>query len=327
MNPIRSLIRFISPAGAQARLTVLIFHRVFPKPDPLFPEEMDADRFCDTIIWLRKFCHIISPDEAVMGLAAGTLPAGAACVTFDDGYADNCTVAVPILERLGVKAAFFIATDFLDGGRMWNDTLIEAVRICSKDKLDLSGIGLGCYDLSDLASRRRAVAEIVLGLKYRIPKERALLVEEVAKLAGGKLPSDLMLSSEQVKEMRRKGMVIGAHTCSHPILANLQQDEVRREILGSKARLEQILQEDIRLFAYPNGKPNSDYRQADAAVVRSLGFDAAFTTAWGVAEPGQDLMQIPRFTPWERSERGFGLRLAVNLAKSRLGRQTGINAA
>ena len=56
------------------------------------------------------------------GLLKGDLPARPAVITFDDGYADNRTVALPILQAHGLTATFFVATGFLDGGRMWNDT-------------------------------------------------------------------------------------------------------------------------------------------------------------------------------------------------------------
>ena len=75
--------------------------------------------------------------------ARGRAPARALAITFDDGYADNATVAAPILLRLGLPATFFVATGFLDGGRMWNDTVIEAVAPRRGPVLDLAPLGLG----------------------------------------------------------------------------------------------------------------------------------------------------------------------------------------
>ncbi len=83
--------------------------------------------------------------------------------------------------------------------------------------------------------------------------------------------------------MRRAGMLIGAHTVTHPILAKLEPSDVRKEISGSKQFLESILEEEINLFAYPNGRPDLDFQMKDAAIVKELGFKAAVTTAWGVA--------------------------------------------
>lgn len=316
MKLIKPLVHLASPGGSKARLTVLIFHRVHPEPDPLFPDEPDGERFHQMVSWVGRCFNLLSPDEAVKRLQDGSLPPRAACITFDDGYADNCTVAMPVLQRLGVQAAFFVATGFLDGGRMWNDTVVETVRACSKEVLDLTELGLERYELHSIEARRHTLAAIVGQLKYRQPEERAHLVQRVAEIGGAELPGDLMLTSDQVRQMRRGGMIIGAHTCNHPILANLPESEVRREVSQSKLRLEDILQEEIRLFAYPNGKPGADYRPVDVEIIRSLGFDAAFSTFWGVAMPGCDLMQIPRFTPWEKTELGVNARLAFNLVKS-----------
>jgi hypothetical protein len=48
-------------------------------------------------------------------------------------------------------------------------------------------------------------------------------------------------------------------------------------------------------------------------LVRELGFDAAVSTAWGAASGRADLFQIPRFTPWDRPQWKFGLRIARTL--------------
>ena len=124
----RALFGLLSPGGARARLTVLIFHRVHPGQDAMFPGEMHAATFRERMGWVREWFNVLPLDEAVAALARGTLPARALAITFDDGYADNFTVALPILQQLGLPATFFIATGFLDGGRMWNDTVIEAMR-------------------------------------------------------------------------------------------------------------------------------------------------------------------------------------------------------
>jgi peptidoglycan/xylan/chitin deacetylase (PgdA/CDA1 family) len=122
-----------------------------------------------------------------------------------------------------------------------------------------------------------------------------------------------MMTSEQVVEMRRSGMSIGAHTVTHPILAKLQAWDVRKEISESKQSLESILKDEITLFAYPNGRPDLDFQIKDAVIVKELGFKAAVTTTWGVAKTDSDLMQLPRFTPWDKTRLFFGARLIKNI--------------
>lgn len=111
-------------------------------------------------------------------------------------------------------------------------------------------------------------------------------------------------------------MGIGAHTITHPILQRVGLDEARREIAGGRDVLEAITGSRVALFAYPNGKPGTDYADAHVEMVRSLGFDAAFSTAWGAATRGCDRHQLPRFTPWDRTEARASLRFVRNLAVS-----------
>jgi peptidoglycan/xylan/chitin deacetylase (PgdA/CDA1 family) len=310
---LKPLLGMMSPAGQRGRLSVLIFHRVLPHPDPLFPDEMHAQQFNRVCGWLAAWFNVLPLDVAARHLDAGTLPARAACITFDDGYADNCTVAMPILQRHGLTATFFIATGFLDGGRMWNDTIIATIRGCKADVLDLNTLGLGFRPLQSIEDRRSAVVALIDQIKYRPVHERIALGAQMAGLAGVPMPVDLMMTSDQVRTMHRAGMQIGAHTVSHPILARLDDERARQEIQHSKQFLEQLLNAPVRLFAYPNGRPGEDYLPRSVEVVREIGFDAAVSTERGASRYGDDLLQIRRFTPWDTSRLRFGARLLANL--------------
>ena len=312
----RWLLQALSPPAARARLSILIFHRVLPAPDPLFQGEVDAAQFEAICAWLRQWCNVLPLDQACRRLQDGTLPARAAAITFDDGYADNHDIALPILRRHGLTATFFVATGFLDGGRMWNDTMFESVRRARVDVLDLSNAGvpgLGRLPVATLAERRAAIAALLSAVRYLPGPERAAAVTAVARAAAVELPDDLMMTSEQVRSLHRQGMSIGGHTVNHPILCRLPLDEARHEIATGKLRLEQITQAPVTVFAYPNGRPKEDFSAEHAALAEELGFAAAVTTAWGAAGPRSNRFQLPRFTPWDRSRWAFGLRLARNL--------------
>lgn len=309
----KPLFKLASPAGPRARLSILIFHRVLPEPDPLFPDEMHADHFDTVCGWLAKWFNVLPLDQAVRQLKKGELPARAACISFDDGYADNHRIALPILQRHGLTSTFFIATGFLDGGLMWNDMIIETVRGAQADWLDLNSLGLGRHDVSSAGKKQLAIAALIDQIKYRPVAERVDLGTRMARQAHVSLPVDLMMTSREVQAMFRAGMQIGAHTVSHPILARLTDDDARREIVGSRVFLENLLGERVGLFAYPNGKPSEDYNSNSVGIVRSLGFDAAVSTQWGTSRKGDDLLQIRRFTPWDRSRARFGMRLLNNV--------------
>jgi len=315
----KHLFTALSPAGPRAPLTVLIYHRVLREMDPLLPYEPDAREFEARMQWMRRWFNVLPVPEAIRRMRERSLPARALCVTFDDGYADNLDVALPILERHSIPATFFIATGFLDGGRMFNDTVIEAVRRTPLATLDLRDAGLGAFSLGSVAEKRRAINAILPKLKHFEPLRREACVRDIARLSQARLPDDLMLTSEQLRALHNRGGTIGAHTRSHPILARVDAETAKREINEGRADLERIVGDRVDLFAYPNGRPFDDYRAEHVRLVNEAGFTAAFSTSPGAARADSDLLQLPRFTPWDKTPGRFALRLARNLRRSSVG--------
>lgn len=317
----RTALAAASPAGARARLQICIFHRVQPETDPLQPGEVDAARFEQQCRWLSRWFRVLPLAEAVARLQDGTLPARAACITFDDGYADNLQIAAPILQRQGLPATFFIATGYQDGSWMWNDLILEAVRAAPGPRLDLSGTeldGMGPLDLSTLAARRQSLKLLLPRAKYLAPSARKAFARRLADRQGACQGPGPMLDPTGVQALASvPGMTIGAHTVTHPILARVSLDEAEAECRGSRDTLQALLQRPVRLFAYPNGSPDHDYGTEHAVMLQRVGFDAAVTTAPGVAGGGVDRYQLPRFTPWDGSGDRFALRLLRNVMAGR----------
>ncbi|NVD96952.1 polysaccharide deacetylase family protein [Massilia sp. BJB1822] len=311
----KGLLRVLSPGGRRG-LSILIYHRVLPQKDPLFPGEVDREEFDQQLALLKSRFTILPLLDAVRRARSGDLPPRAACITFDDGYADNAEVALPLLLKHGLHATFFIATGFLNGGRMWNDSVIELARRAPGGGLDASPLGLGKHALGSIAERQRAIPALIGQLKYLPMEERLAQVNRLADLARCELPSDLMMNTAQLHKLRDAGMGLGAHTVNHPILARLPAAQARQEIASGKAALEDLLGQPVPLFAYPNGKPGEDYLAEHVSMVRELGFEGAVSTAWGASKGRQDVYQLPRFTPWDRSRLRFVLRLARNLTVS-----------
>lgn len=293
-------------------LSILTYHRVLPELDPMRPGEPDPQRFRRQMARLRRFFTPIALPDAVQALKRGErLPQRAVAVTFDDGYADNLTVALPILREFGIPATVFVAAGFLDGGRMWNDTVIEAVRSRSEGAWDLSDIGLGILTVGEDEQKYQLAENMLEAIKHRPSEERMTAVARIAE-GGGRLPDDLMLTSEQLRELRTASIHIGAHTVSHPILTSLSAEASRREITESKVALERILSDEVSLFAYPNGKYGRDWNDAHAAMVRDAGYEGAVTTDSGVSSVDTDAYRLPRFIPWDRSDLRYLLRMLQN---------------
>jgi peptidoglycan/xylan/chitin deacetylase (PgdA/CDA1 family) len=315
--PARTLLRLFSPGGQRGRLSILIYHRVPPQVDPLFPEGGDAESFDQQMALLTDCFRVIPLDDSIRGLRSGSLPSRAACVTFDDGYADNAEIALPILKKHAVPATFFVSSGVLDGGRMWNDTVIELVRRAPGDTLDLRMLDLGSFSIGTTIQRRHAIDNLIGGLKHLPPESRRFRIEQMRSIIPVNLPDNLMMTSEQVRLLHGAGMEIGGHTVLHPILASTDKNAARAEIANGKEMLEGIIRAPVRFFAYPNGKPERDYLPEHVAMVRELGFEAAVSTAYGAARPGDDLYQLPRFTPWDRGGHArFVFRMIQNMLRN-----------
>lgn len=301
-----------SPAGKNARLSIVIHHRVIPEPDLLLGDG-GITAFETRLNYLAGNFNILPLSEAASRLQNGTLPSRAACITFDDGYADNAEIALPLLQKYGVPATFFVASGFLDGGRMWNDTVIESIRLATGDKLDLRSIDLGIHAIATLEQKREALTFLIDRLKYLPYETRALQVEKLSTIISARLPDNLMMTSAQVRQLHDTGMEIGAHTVTHPILAKIDAAAALAEITEGKAKLEAIIGTQVRLFAYPNGKPGKDYLSIHTKMVQDAGFEAAVSTAWGAARQNSDIFQLPRFTPWDKGELRYVLRMIHNM--------------
>lgn len=297
-----------SGRGASASLLVLIFHRVLESPDPLLPDEPDRTSFAAQIQLLAQSFTVLPLQEAAVRLSTDTLPRRSVSITFDDGYANNLHFAAPIMLAAGVPATVFVSPGFLDGGRMFNDSVIEAIRRAPKS-LDLTEFGIPHGSLMNDRARVACYRKILGQLKFLEPAERERRIAKLVKTVDIALPDDLMLTSEQLRSLHRKGFEIGAHTMHHPILCSTPDHDAEMEIRQSRNHLECLLQSEVRSFAYPNGLPGRDYAARHVEMARRTGFTVAVSTAWGASHRNSDPLQLPRVAPWDRDPLRYGLRL------------------
>ena len=280
-----ALGNILSPSGRRGRLAVFCYHQVLKARDRYRAGEPTEEEFAQDIERIASYFNVLSFGEATRMLAANELPARAACITFDDGYANNHSLAAPILQAAGVPATFFVAGGAVDTGIMWNDLVIEAI----------SSAG---GDLSTVSAH-------IADLKYRPTQERWDRAQQIYEEAvSGDLPR-LMMTREMVRELSENGFEIGGHTINHPILKRLPVDEARDEINGCSDWVRSVTGSTPTSFAYPNGKTGIDFDERHLQIVADAGFDAAASTDWKLASAKSNLYSIPRVGPWWRQGHSF----------------------
>lgn len=282
----------LAPRG----VLVLTYHEVLPDETCVdaWTVVRESD-FVRQIESLRRWCPIISLDEALALGPFGRARARAAVITLDDGYSGACTTVLPIAEALGVPFAVFIATQAVESGALyWFDRVIRALLSDGGTTFDLSACGLRRYDIpEDTHAERRwhLIQQVLEDLKRLSPSLRATGVALIEKQTRAVRPSFLRpLSVEEVWTLSRSRYVtIGAHSHCHSRLTQLDADGLRKTVETSRGLLERWTGRHVTHFAYPNG----DHDAGVVAAVRSAGFVTGLTVRPGRWRD-EDPMEIPR---------------------------------
>ena len=257
-----------------------------------------ARAFAKQLEYLVAHYHIVTLSTLVSYLESReSLPPGLAAITIDDGYWDAFEIARPILERLKVPASLFVVTDFVDGTDwLWTDKVryltLETKAVRLEGEINHLPID---FVFTDRRSRMAAATRINSYLKT-IPESRkqgsiATLSELLAVRLPEVPPAEFSaVTWQQAREMDHTGIEIASHTATHPVLTAVDAAQLRRELQGSKAKLERELDRSVDLFCYPNG-------DIDAPVWRATlqaGYRAAVSTQEGFNDKSSDLLALRR---------------------------------
>jgi peptidoglycan/xylan/chitin deacetylase (PgdA/CDA1 family) len=259
---------------------VLHFHRT--------PSAAWFRQALETVGRLYRFVAI----DDVRGFLSGERRVNGAChVTFDDGDRSFVEVALPVLEALGVPATLFVAPGVLASGRNYWFQELHYVR----QRVDAAAIRRQiavqmAWDYAQLAPHSINV------LFKALPLAAMWQVIDALEQAHGLPPAPAAnISLEEAARLDRHPLVtIGAHSLTHPVLANESDAEAGRQIAGSVEQLAALLGRPVRDFAYPNGAAGLDYGPREQAMLRKAGVQLAFATDSGYFGPATNPLAIPR---------------------------------
>lgn len=309
--------RFLPPSVA-----ILMYHSVMDDPAKhahtlgeiihsasIFQQQME--------VVAREFDPVSLDDVLLFVQGEKRLPARAVAVTFDDGYADNLDVAVPILNRFGIPAIVYATVGCIDKSvQPWVSRLRYSFFTTKQPRW--TDAHQQIWELDDQSARSRAyiaASECCARLagdaqdNFVSAIERELEVEPVKE--------NLMMTWDQARQLIRQGHAVGSHGMTHPNLAHIKTEDLEFELGESKKRLEQELNAAIRHFSYPCPILQPHWSAASVALCRTLGYATAVTVDSGPVRRGDDPLILHRIPPSTEVER-----FRWNLECAFLGRAT-----
>jgi len=266
---------------------------------------ISGKRFEEQIKWLLRDFEPVTLQEGLRYLEGGPLRHKSPVVlTFDDGYRTVYEIAYPILKRHGVPATLFVCTDYVGTDRLFiHDRLFHLLWRGHRIGLSLErflprGIetsrGQRPQPMTRFLLERLAEAE-VLALIGRL--------EEVLSVLPPDYPDLLrVLTWEELHEMDRGGVTVGAHTKGHRILTRHPADRIQEELSESKRVLERNLGREVAHVAYPNGAWDPEV----VRIAKSAGYQSGITTQGGPNGSAADLLTLKRTVLCEWATRGGG---------------------
>ncbi len=269
---IRSLVLW----AGNRRVTILCYHSVVDRPVP--PEvartglHLDVARFTTQMEFLANHCEVLPLTEA-LARTGGASARPVVAVTFDDGYANNLSVASPVMERFGIPATVFLVTELLSANEpFWWDELKLLGPHKSSARIELPRLGKVQIDRS--AAGRADWSRIRRCLQGLVPADRRLILDPLRRLAAD--PPDASLV-DLIRPLRTEELGLfpgsvrfGNHTATHRVLTDLDDAAVEWEIETAAEALSRLASDRQipNVVCYPRGSVSPLVE----AVVRRLGY-------------------------------------------------------
>ena len=291
--------RLASPLRRRG-VVVLMYHRINAGDSP-FPG-IPLATFRRHMEWVRENCTPIPPQDVLGAAERADRARPPVAITFDDGYRDYHDAAYPVLESLGIPAAVFLSTDFMDrGGLLWTESLEWAALKTKRASMAVPGAGTPPMPLGTREERAAFVRACKARLKSIPDAERRGAVRELLEALDAPdaeaLHGRQMLSWDEVRATR--GLTCyGGHSHTHPILSQMAPAAAEAEIRTCSERIRDETGEAPRTFAYPNGRA-VDFDDTTRGLLRRHGFDIAFSTIEGINARGADALALRRQHVWD----------------------------
>lgn len=284
--PIAMSLKFdkiLQSVSGNALLNVM-YHGVTENNAQYFsPRHTLASDFEREIAYYKKNFDIISIDEAFNRVKNDdVLNRKTITVSFDDGFANNLDIALPILEKYNVPVTFFVSSVCTenDGSRVLWPEVVAALKYFSLiDKT--RGASLG-DEMKSMPYQERNLFLESIEKEHKVLDKLRTLPEEIWKL----------LDKTQLVELAKSKVVtIGSHGHNHYNLGQIEPEFARFELEHSKALLESAIQKEVKYIAYPDGSYNETVKD----MAETAGYAGQMAVKYKLPEDENDNRILDRF--------------------------------
>jgi peptidoglycan/xylan/chitin deacetylase (PgdA/CDA1 family) len=292
-------LNFYEKEFAKNQVKVIMYHRVSPQNENWCLRPLQPMDFEEHIKFLKQnytIIPLVKLKDYCIKEDIGNNKKNLVISTFDDGYKDNYLYAYPILKKHNVSATFFLTSGLIDTKDLfWWDQVGYLIYNTKEKQIKVTG--LGEYTLNSEKDKLTIKSNIIAKLKRMENERKNQIIEELwnkCKLSKDReLNEHMIMSWDDIAEMKNDGFDFGAHTVDHPIMTNLALKELRRQIIDSKTTIQQKLNTRITAFAYPNGTIK-DFDESIIHLLHNEGFEYAVTTVPGFNKQPSDFFKLNR---------------------------------
>lgn len=264
--------------GSQSNIAC--YHRVTDE-DPPSGLAISTDEFRRQLLDLLRH----GDPTTVERIAHGKATKGSFAITFDDGYADNLHVALPILDELGIPATFYVTTGkILSGEPFWWDQVARLLEQAGRMEPGRRVLELRCGEStrswapSTAAELTETQRLLTCWFQSQLPEEIDETIKQLEDFTGSvaKTEPDRPMTPDELRELARHPLAtIGSHTRTHANLRFCPDGRLQDELLGSRSDLGDLLGEAPLDLAYPFGVWGADVDDETVSAARECGFRSA----------------------------------------------------
>ncbi len=299
------------------KAVVLMYHRVLTAEERRQTAShpavvVDRETFARHAALLKRRFVVLSLEEFAHHIERRIpFPNSSCVITFDDGWRDNYSNALPILRQHGLPALVFLPAGYIGHRRLfWQEALthllvrvVGAVRSNPGRRAEFEAIlaDAGLAPVLDVSGEdpRPPIIAAVSGQKQLTRPTLEHLIDTLAARLGVRTDelsdTDGFVDWDQVDAMSRHGVAFGGHGIDHLLLTQVTDAQADAEIRGSKHLLDSTFAGTAPTFSYPNGYVTP----AIVDRVRAAGFRLGFITRRGFISCTDDPLTLRRLNVHE----------------------------